>query len=258
MAPAGCPAVRFGSDTVYQELAPAPTGYGLSIIRPPPTKAADGKWGVPGLPTTPVLLATDQRFPRCTHLPERLTGHGRAVCLLDCRCSVMSNPSATPWTEASPGSCLWHFPGQNTGLGCHSLLQGIFPTQGLHHVSCIGRQVLYAQPPGKPLTRSPVYSKRIQFSDDGWPMEEVMGGGGGDPGNRGASVLSLDKPPSRTSPSPSTRKQPEPCSSETFAKASLRRRARFNRWLLVVGAQFSAALPSCKIGWGGDAEILAL
>ena len=26
--------------------------------------------------------------------------------------------------------CPWDSPGQNTGVGCHSLLQGIFPTQG--------------------------------------------------------------------------------------------------------------------------------
>ena len=37
---------------------------------------------------------------------------------------------ATPWTRAllSP----WNFPGENTGVGCHSLLQGIFPTQVLN------------------------------------------------------------------------------------------------------------------------------
>ena len=28
--------------------------------------------------------------------------------------------------------CLWDFPGKNTGVGCHLLLQGIFPTQGLN------------------------------------------------------------------------------------------------------------------------------
>ena len=28
--------------------------------------------------------------------------------------------------------CLWDFPGKNTGVGCHFLLQGIFPTQGLN------------------------------------------------------------------------------------------------------------------------------
>ena len=34
-------------------------------------------------------------------------------------------------------------PGKNTGVGCHSLLQGIFPTQGLilHLLHC--RQILY-------------------------------------------------------------------------------------------------------------------
>ena len=26
--------------------------------------------------------------------------------------------------------CPWDSPGQNTGVGCHALLQGIFPTQG--------------------------------------------------------------------------------------------------------------------------------
>ena len=37
-------------------------------------------------------------------------------------------------------------PGQNTGVGCHFLLQGIFPTQRANHnscVSCIGRWILY-------------------------------------------------------------------------------------------------------------------
>ena len=28
--------------------------------------------------------------------------------------------------------CLWDFPGENTGAGCHFLLQGIFLTQGLN------------------------------------------------------------------------------------------------------------------------------
>ena len=26
----------------------------------------------------------------------------------------------------------WNFPGKSTGVGCHFLLQGIFPTQGLN------------------------------------------------------------------------------------------------------------------------------
>ena len=33
--------------------------------------------------------------------------------------------------DCSPPSVLGIFPGKNTGMGCHFLLQGIFPTQGL-------------------------------------------------------------------------------------------------------------------------------
>ena len=39
--------------------------------------------------------------------------------------------------------CPWDSPGKNTGVGCHFLLQGIFPTQGSNQVSCIGRWILY-------------------------------------------------------------------------------------------------------------------
>ena len=40
--------------------------------------------------------------------------------------------SATPWTVASRLLFLWDIPGKNTGMGCHFLLQVIFPTQGLN------------------------------------------------------------------------------------------------------------------------------
>ena len=39
--------------------------------------------------------------------------------------------------------CPWHFPGKNTGMGCHFLLQGIFPTQGLNSGLLHCRQILY-------------------------------------------------------------------------------------------------------------------
>ena len=35
----------------------------------------------------------------------------------------------TPWVGSSPGSSVRGIL-QNTGVGCHALLQGIFPTQG--------------------------------------------------------------------------------------------------------------------------------
>ena len=38
---------------------------------------------------------------------------------------------ATPWTVACTKLLHpWDFPGKSTGVGCHFLLQGIFPTQG--------------------------------------------------------------------------------------------------------------------------------
>ena len=41
--------------------------------------------------------------------------------------------------------CPWDSPGKNAGVGCHALLQGIFPTQGSnpHLLYLLGRWVLY-------------------------------------------------------------------------------------------------------------------
>ena len=48
-----------------------------------------------------------------------------------CHCSVSRlclTLSETPQTIAP---CLWDFPGKHTGVGCHFLFQGIFPSQEL-------------------------------------------------------------------------------------------------------------------------------
>ena len=47
---------------------------------------------------------------------------------------------ATPWTGLL---CPWNSPGKNTGVGSHSLLQGIFPTQRLNPGLLHCRQILY-------------------------------------------------------------------------------------------------------------------
>ena len=52
--------------------------------------------------------------------------------------SIMSN-SLSPHVLYSP----WNSPGQNTGVGCFSLLQGIFPTQGSNPGLPHCRQILY-------------------------------------------------------------------------------------------------------------------
>ena len=41
---------------------------------------------------------------------------------------IVMPESATPWSVAD--LCPWNFPGKDIGMGGHSLLQGIFLTQG--------------------------------------------------------------------------------------------------------------------------------
>ena len=41
------------------------------------------------------------------------------------------------------------FSGKDTGVGCHFLLQGTFPDQGLNPYFLHGRQILSTEPPGK-------------------------------------------------------------------------------------------------------------
>ena len=62
--------------------------------------------------------------------------------------SLQSCPTLCDPMNCSPSRllCPWDSPGKNTGVGCHALLQGIFPTHGLNpsflHL-CTDRWVLY-------------------------------------------------------------------------------------------------------------------
>ena len=46
--------------------------------------------------------------------------------------SVVSSPLQPYGLQPARLLCPWDSPGKNTGVGCHALLQGIFPTQGLN------------------------------------------------------------------------------------------------------------------------------
>ena len=48
-----------------------------------------------------------------------------------------------PWTIARQVLCSWGFPGKNTGVGGHALLQGILPIQGLNPGLLHCGQILY-------------------------------------------------------------------------------------------------------------------
>ena len=58
-------------------------------------------------------------------------------------CSVMSDCLQTHELCPTRLLCPWDFPGKNTGLGSHALLQGIFPTQGSDPRLLHPRWVLY-------------------------------------------------------------------------------------------------------------------
>ena len=66
-----------------------------------------------------------------------------------CNHWVMSNSFVTLGTMPARLLCPWDFPGKNTGVGCHFLLQGVFLTRDWTWVSCIAggilhwRQILY-------------------------------------------------------------------------------------------------------------------
>ena len=75
---------------------------------------------------------------------------------------------ATPWTVATRLLCSWDFPGKNTGVECHFLLQGIFPTQGSNQVfcgSCITCRFFTPEPPGSPC-KSPTSIQNFFFKGD--------------------------------------------------------------------------------------------
>ena len=62
-------------------------------------------------------------------------------------------------------------PGKNTGVGCHALLQGIFPTQGSNPGLPHCRQILYQlEPPGKPKNTGVVAYPFSRGSS--WPMDQ--------------------------------------------------------------------------------------
>ena len=58
-------------------------------------------------------------------------------------CSVMYDSLRPHGLQPARLLCPRDFPGENTGMGCHFLLLGIFPTQGSNHICYVGRWISY-------------------------------------------------------------------------------------------------------------------
>ena len=65
------------------------------------------------------------------------------VCVCVISCSVVSNSLRPHGLQPARFLCPWDSPGKNTKAGSHSLLQGIFPTQGSNLGLLHGSRILY-------------------------------------------------------------------------------------------------------------------
>ena len=102
-------------------------------VRPPKDR---GSWGSE-------LAGRDNRTTQRTEETGRRCGRRVEVKSKRVSCSVMSNSSRPHGLWSARVFCPCNFPGKNTGVGIHSLLQGIFPTQGLNPHLLHRRQILY-------------------------------------------------------------------------------------------------------------------
>ena len=94
-----------------------------------------------------------QKHPKCVHVLVSESRQARNLRPFLFYCIIIDVWSVTDWQGKTlcvngkrwsshifafrAGSlprllCPWNFPGKDTGMGCHFLLQGIFPTQGLN------------------------------------------------------------------------------------------------------------------------------
>ena len=79
-------------------------------------------------------------------------------------CSVVSNSLWPHGLQPARLLCPWNFPGKNTGVGCHALLQRIFPTLGSNPGLLYYRQILcHLSHQG-----SPTLSEGAQYLLNGW------------------------------------------------------------------------------------------
>ena len=85
-----------------------------------------------------------QGWKRSVFIPIPKKGNAKGCSKVKMKVKLLSHVQlfGTPWTVAHQAPPLWDSAGKNTGVGCHFLLQGIFPTQGLNPGLLHCRQML--------------------------------------------------------------------------------------------------------------------
>ena len=113
-------------DSVHDTLSRATSLTRTLALTSPPS---------PGIPSSGITAAAGEK---CVLTPS-VQPHMYSAPRMRCKSFSRVRLFMTPWTIYG----LWNSPGQNTGLGSLSLLQGIFPTQGLNQGLLHYRQILY-------------------------------------------------------------------------------------------------------------------
>ena len=68
--------------------------------------------------------------------PPTISKH-QCACTLNAKLLIYVQLFVTLWTVSCQAPLSMLCPGKNTGVGCHTILQGIFPMQGSNPFSCI-------------------------------------------------------------------------------------------------------------------------
>ena len=92
--------------------------------------------------TVPMLFIRNRSFSRCIFCALVPISIPQSHLLLFSR-SVVSDTLRPHGLKHARLLCPWDSPGKNTGMGCHALLQGIFPAQRSNLGVLHGRQILY-------------------------------------------------------------------------------------------------------------------
>ena len=109
----------------------------LVCLTKPSSPALQGGFLTPGPQGSP-LISTSYKDTNQVRLVATLTSQVTSVSH-----SVVPDSLQPHGLQPTRLLCPWDFPGKSTGVGCHCLLQGIFPTQGSNPGLLHCRQILY-------------------------------------------------------------------------------------------------------------------
>jgi len=133
-------------DSLEEKMA---THYSIFAWKIPWTEEPGGLYSIE-LPRVGYYWATEQvlKYHWMPHLTILLYN----IFYESVSCSVVLNSLQLHELQPARVLCPWNSPGKNIGVSRHSLLQGIFPTQGLNPGLLNYRQILLlSETPGRPI-----------------------------------------------------------------------------------------------------------